>query len=82
MIRAIARRLAVFHAEHPLSMGSKSFGTLEQVRGDWEEILGQFQRDYEPLYADEGSCCVRLDTTQSLAQSVQQALAVIQEQKT
>ena len=82
MIRAIARRLAVFHAEHPLSMGSKSFGTLEQVRGDWEEILGQFQRDYDPLYADEGSCCVRLETTQSLAQCVQQALAVIQEQKT
>ena len=47
-----------------------------------EEILSQFQRDYEPFSADEGMCCVRLDTTQSLEQCVQQALAVIQEQKT
>ena len=47
-----------------------------------EEIFSQFQRDYEPLDAEEGLCCVRLDTTQSLEQGVQQALAVIEEQKT
>jgi uncharacterized protein len=43
-----------------------------------EEILSQFQRDYEPVQADEASCCVRLDTTQGVAQCVQQALAAIQ----
>jgi uncharacterized protein len=46
-----------------------------------EEILDQFQRDFEPLRADEGIWCVRVDTTQSLEQCVQQALAAIQEQK-
>jgi predicted kinase len=45
------------------------------------EILDQFRRDFEPLDADEGLCAVRVDTTQSLDQCVQQALAVIQEQK-
>jgi predicted kinase len=43
-----------------------------------EEILSQFQRDYEPVQADEASCCVRLDTTQGVEQCVQQALATIQ----
>jgi aminoglycoside phosphotransferase family enzyme/predicted kinase len=46
-----------------------------------EEILDQFQRDYEPVQADEGTSCVRLDTTQGVEQCVQQALATIQEQR-
>jgi aminoglycoside phosphotransferase family enzyme/predicted kinase len=46
-----------------------------------EEILSQFQRDYQPLRADEGICSVLLDTTQHLEQCIQQALAVIQEQR-
>jgi uncharacterized protein len=46
-----------------------------------EEILSQFQRDYEPIRADEGTCRVRLDTTQNTEQCVQQALAAIQEQR-
>jgi predicted kinase len=45
-----------------------------------EEILSEFQRNYEPMQAEEGVCWVRLDTTQSLEQCVQQALAAIQEQ--
>ena len=45
-----------------------------------EEILSQFLRDYEPLQADENICCVHLDTTQSIEQCVQQALAGLQEQ--
>jgi uncharacterized protein len=46
-----------------------------------EEILSEFQRDYEPMQTDEGVCWVRLDTTQRLEQCVQQALAAIQEQR-
>jgi predicted kinase len=46
-----------------------------------EEILSQFQRDYEPIRADEGTYRVRLDTTQNTEQCVQQALAAIQEQR-
>jgi predicted kinase len=46
-----------------------------------EEILSQFLHDYEPLHADEGICCVHLDTTQSIDQCVQQALAGIHEQR-
>jgi aminoglycoside phosphotransferase family enzyme/predicted kinase len=46
-----------------------------------EEILSQFQRDYEPMQADEGTCWMRLDTTQSIEQCVQQALAAIHEQR-
>ena len=45
-----------------------------------EEILSQFLRDYEPLQADEHICYVHLDTTQSIEQCVQEALAGIQEQ--
>jgi uncharacterized protein len=41
MIQGIAQRLAVFHAEHALPKGSESFGTLEQVRADWEENFAQ-----------------------------------------
>lgn len=44
-----------------------------------EEILSQFQHDYEPMPAGEGACHVRLDTTQSLQQCVVQALAAIHE---
>jgi predicted kinase len=43
-----------------------------------EEILSQFQRDYEPVQADEASCCMRLDTTQGVEQCIQQALAAIE----
>ena len=46
-----------------------------------EGVLSQFQRDYEPLQADEAICCVHLDTTQSIEQCVRQALAEIQEQR-
>jgi predicted kinase len=46
-----------------------------------EEILSPFQRDYEPMQADEGICWVRLDTTQSIERCVQQALAAIHEQR-
>jgi uncharacterized protein len=46
-----------------------------------EAILSQFQRDYEPLQADEAICYVQLDTTQSIEQCVQQALAWLQEQR-
>jgi uncharacterized protein len=46
-----------------------------------EDILSQFHRDYEPVHADEATCCVRLDTTLGIAQCVQQALASIQEEK-
>ena len=41
MIQAIARRLAVFHADHPLPESSASYGTLEQARADWEENFAQ-----------------------------------------
>ena len=44
-------------------------------------ILSQFQRDYEPIQADEAPCYVRLDTTQGVEQCVQQALATIQEHR-
>jgi uncharacterized protein len=46
-----------------------------------EEILSPFQRDYEPMQTDEGTCWVRLDTTESVEACVQQALAAIQEQR-
>ena len=46
-----------------------------------EEILSQFQRDYEPVQADEGTYCVRLDTTQGVEQCIQQALAAIHAQR-
>ena len=41
MIQSIARRLAVFHADHPLPRASESYGTVEQVRADWEENFAQ-----------------------------------------
>jgi aminoglycoside phosphotransferase family enzyme/predicted kinase len=53
-------------------------GSISDAR---EGLLSQFQRQYEPLQADEGICCVHLDTTQSLEQCVQQALAGLQEQQ-
>ncbi len=46
-----------------------------------EEILSQFLHDFEPLHADESICRVHLDTTQSVEQCVQQALAGILEQR-
>jgi aminoglycoside phosphotransferase family enzyme/predicted kinase len=46
-----------------------------------EGILSQFQRDYELLQADEAICCVHLNTTRSIEECVQQALAWIQEQR-
>jgi aminoglycoside phosphotransferase family enzyme/predicted kinase len=41
MIEALAQRLTTFHADHPLSVSSESYGTLEQVRADWEENFAQ-----------------------------------------
>ena len=41
MIEALAQRLAAFHAAHPLSLSSESYGTLERVKTDWEENFAQ-----------------------------------------
>jgi uncharacterized protein len=41
MIDTLARRLADFHADHPLPASSESYGTLERVRADWEENFAQ-----------------------------------------
>jgi aminoglycoside phosphotransferase family enzyme/predicted kinase len=41
MIEALAQRLAAFHASHPLAVSSESYGTLEQVKADWEENFVQ-----------------------------------------
>jgi hypothetical protein len=46
-----------------------------------EEILDQFQRNYEPWQADESTGRVRLDTTETLEECVQQALATIDAQR-
>jgi aminoglycoside phosphotransferase family enzyme/predicted kinase len=42
-------------------------------------ILPQFQHDYEPVTASEALSQIRLDTAQPVEQSVQEALAAIQE---
>jgi uncharacterized protein len=61
-----------------LSARERSPASVSDAR---EDILSQFQRDYEPIQAGEGACRVRLDTTQSIQQCVLQALAAIHEQK-
>jgi predicted kinase len=43
-----------------------------------EELLAQFQRDYEPVGEDEPASCLRLDTTLPPDHCVQQALAGIE----
>jgi aminoglycoside phosphotransferase family enzyme/predicted kinase len=53
----------------------QSTGMLSDAR---EDILTQFQRDYEPIQESEFACHVRLETTQSIEHCVQQALAAIQ----
>jgi aminoglycoside phosphotransferase family enzyme/predicted kinase len=55
-----------------------SFASISDAR---EEILSAFRRDYEPMQTDEGTCLVRLDTTESIEACVQQALTAIQEQR-
>jgi predicted kinase len=50
--------------------------TLSEAR---EDILSDFQRDYEPVRKEGWTCHVRLDTTQSVDTCVQQALAAIYE---
>jgi uncharacterized protein len=42
-----------------------------------EDLLPQFQQDYEPVQRNETACHIRLDTTQSVELCVQQALATI-----
>jgi uncharacterized protein len=61
-----------------LRQREQSLASISDAR---EEILSQFLRDFEPLHADESIYCVHLDTTQSVEQCVQQALAGIQEQR-
>jgi predicted kinase len=51
--------------------------SAEAVSDAQEDILGAFQRDYEPVRAGEWSCHVRLDTTRDVEYCVQQALAAI-----
>jgi len=46
--------------------------------GRWD-IFTQFQHSYEPVQEDEPAWHVRLDTTQDMAQCVQQALGAIEE---
>jgi uncharacterized protein len=46
-----------------------------------EEILSQFQQDYEPVQTHETTCYVRLDTTQGIEQCVQKALSAIQDHR-
>jgi aminoglycoside phosphotransferase family enzyme/predicted kinase len=41
MIQALAQRLAAFHADNPLPASSEPYGTLEQVRADWDENFAQ-----------------------------------------
>jgi predicted kinase len=57
---------------------ARSSASISDAR---EEILSPFRRDYEPIQTDEGTCWVRLDTTESSEACVQQALAAIQEQR-
>jgi aminoglycoside phosphotransferase family enzyme/predicted kinase len=53
-------------------------GTISDAR---EEILAPFQRDYEPVQADETASHLRLDTTQPPEACVRQALAAIHERR-
>jgi predicted kinase len=46
-----------------------------------EVILSQFQRDFEPLQAEEGAEKVRIDTTEHPEQCIQEALAAIHEHR-
>jgi uncharacterized protein len=56
-------------------------GSPASISDAREEILSQFQRDYEPLQADEGPERVRLDTTENRAECIEQALAAIHEHR-
>jgi aminoglycoside phosphotransferase family enzyme/predicted kinase len=49
----------------------------ETISDARENILSDFQRDYEPVLEDEWTCHVRLDTTQGVESCVQQALAMM-----
>jgi uncharacterized protein len=40
-MQAVARRLSAFHADHPLTAPSGSYGTLERISEDWEENFAQ-----------------------------------------
>jgi aminoglycoside phosphotransferase family enzyme/predicted kinase len=57
-----------------LRQREKGPATVSDAR---EEILAQFQRDYDPVQRNETTCHIRLDTTQSIALCLQQALAEI-----
>ena len=50
----------------------------ESISDAREDLLEQFQRDYEPVRESEKACHVRLETTQSIEGCVQWALAAIQ----
>lgn len=50
-------------------------GTISD--GRWA-IFPQFQQNYEPVQAMEGSCHIRLDVTQPIEPCIEQALAAIQ----
>jgi len=52
-------------------------GTAETDSDAREDLLPQFQREYEPVQRHETACHIRLDTTQSMESCVQQALAAI-----
>jgi aminoglycoside phosphotransferase family enzyme/predicted kinase len=57
---------------------ARSSASISDAR---EDILRPFWRDYEPIQADERTCWVRLDTTESIEACVLQALTAIQEQR-
>jgi aminoglycoside phosphotransferase family enzyme/predicted kinase len=52
----------------------RTSGTVSDAR---EDLLEQFQHDYEPIRESEKACHVRLDTTRSIEGCVQQALGAI-----
>jgi predicted kinase len=51
--------------------------SVEAVSDAREDILSDFQRNYESVREDTWACHVRLDTTQDVDRCVQQALATI-----
>jgi predicted kinase len=54
---------------------------VERISDAREDILAAFQSAYEPVHPHEGTCHVRVDTTQSLDVCVSQALADRQQQR-
>jgi uncharacterized protein len=67
-MEALAQRLAVFHATHPLPVSAEPYGSLDQVRADWEENFAQTADSINDTISQQTYAHVRHAVTTFLTQ--------------